>query len=122
MKKKEELLREELLREEEVLESLEGKTDDEKKEILKENFKMYYDMLECGCIHEGPCKTWHAKVFTYCNLWEFQLELWCFLKIINCLAYYFDFCFKEEDTVSLGCTCPCGNKQVILYFSITYGD
>lgn len=107
---------------ENLLKHLEGKTDDEKRELLRENFEMYFDMFECPWNDDGPCKTWHAKVFTYCNSYELQTELNFFLFLVNLYAYFFDFCFNHEDTVSLGCSCPCGNNQIILYYSITYGD
>jgi len=108
-----------------LLQSLEGKTDDEKKAILRENYKMYYDMFEGARKTfnnnlEEPFKFWYAQVFDYCNAYELQEELDFFFFLVNLFALIFGFCFKLEDTVYLGCTCPCGRNQVILYYSISF--
>ncbi len=102
---------------EEVLRRLEGKTDEEKRQILSD-----YLGISLVIPDGGTCKAWFAKVFTYCTADELQRELDFFLFLINLLAFLLNFCFKEEDTVFLGCTCYCGRHQTILYFSITFGD
>lgn len=106
-----------------VLNSLEGKTNDEKKEILRETFPTYYEMFEAYLFKdECPCKFWFANVFDYCHADELQHELDFFFFIINLFAQVFGFCFNYEDTVYLGCACPCGKNQVILYFTISHCD
>ena len=99
-----------------VLKSLQEKRDEEKKEILSKKYNLNWDMPE------GPCKIWFAKVFTYCNANELEEELNFFLFLVNTFGYLWNICFHQEDTIFLGCTCPCGNKQTILYYSITFGD
>ena len=101
---------------EELLLALEGKTDNEKREFLSRRFNLDW------IIPEGPCKIWFAKVFTYCSTGQLERELNFFLFLVNTFGYLWHICFKEEDTVFLGCTCPCGNKQVVLYYSLTLGD
>ena len=106
-----------------LLQSLEGKTDDEKRAVLREHFKMFYDMFEGSrrtFNDDGSCKFWYAQVFDYCNSNELQSELDFFFFLINLFASLFGFCFNLEDTVYLGCTCPCGRNQVILYYSISF--
>ncbi|WP_313530016.1 hypothetical protein [Anaerotignum sp.] len=103
-------------REEFLLTSLEEKTDEEKKAFLANKYNLNWNRTE------GPCKIWLAKVFTYCTAHELEEELNFFLFIVNRFGYLWDICFNQEDTVFLGCTCPCGNKQTILYYSITFGD
>ncbi|WMI81831.1 hypothetical protein [Anaerotignum sp. MB30-C6] len=103
-------------RQELLLNSLQDKTDDEKREILAREYNLNWDCPE------GPCKLWFAKVFTYCNTDEFEDELDFFFFLVNIFGYLWHICFNHEDTVFLGCTCPCGNKQTILYYSITFGD
>lgn len=103
-------------REELLLNSLEGKTDAEKREFLAKEYHLNWD------IPEGPCKIWFSKVFTYCTAEEFEDELNFFLFIVNLFGYLWNICFQQEDTIFLGCTCPCGNKQTVLYYSITFGD
>lgn len=108
---------------EEFLQSLEGKTADEKREMLRENFRMYFDMFERSRIafnEEGSCKFWYAQVFDYCNSSELQSQLDFFFFLINLFALLFGFCFNLENTVYLGCTCPCGRNQAILYYSISF--
>ena len=102
---------------------LDGKTDDEKRAILKEHYKMYYDMFEEArrtFRDDEPCKFWYAQVFDYCNAYELQAQLDFFFFLVNLFSYLFDFCFNLENTVYLGCTCPCGRNQVILYYSISF--
>lgn len=105
-----------MTKKDELLMSLQGKTDDEKRKIIEEKFDLNWDFTE------GPCKIWSSRVFTYCYADELEDELNFFLFIVNILGYIRHICFKPEDTVFLGCTCPCGNKQTILYYSITFGD
>lgn len=113
------------MRNEALLNSLEGKTDDEKRAILREHYKMYYDMFE-GARNlfndEDPCKFWYAQAFDYCNASELQEELDFFFFLINLFALIFGFCFNHENTVYLGCTCPCGRNQVILYYTISFDN
>ncbi|GLC83063.1 hypothetical protein [Lacrimispora brassicae] len=107
---------------EEVLKSIEGKSDDEKREILRRNFKIDWDIPRYSDNSRGPCKLWYAQVFTYCSSSELERELNFFLFLVNLFGRLLGFCFNQENTVFLGCTCPCGNKQIILYYSIVYKD
>lgn len=86
------------------------------------------DILNCeygvNCPpHSEPerasCKKWFAKVFTYCRNDQLQDLITDFLNDINTNKEFKDFCFQEEDTVFLGCICPCGRKQTILYYTLT---
>lgn len=101
---------------ERILKQLEEATDEQKKQMLQDELGVSWDL------GDGPCKVWFAQVFTYCHSCELQAELNFFFFLVNLLAQYFNVCFQPEDTVSLDCTCPCGNKQVILYYSITSAD
>lgn len=107
-----------------LLQSLEGKTDDEKRAILREDFETYYSRFvgvrNTLIDDEDPCKFFGAQVFDYCNARELQEELDFFFFLVNLFALLFDFCFNLENTVYLGCTCPCGRNQVILYYSIWF--
>jgi len=105
---------------EEVLEAIEGKSDDEKIELLRKKFKIDWDIPRC--CDRRPCKMWYAQVFTYCSSCELEKQLNFFLFLINLFGHIFGFCFNQENTVFLGCTCPCGNKQIILYYSIVFKD
>mgnify|MGYP007081454264 CR=1 FL=1 len=105
---------------EEVLNSIEGKSDDEKIEILRKKFRIDWDIPRYD--DHRPCKTWYAQVFTYCNTNELEGELNFFLFLINLFGQIFGFCFNQESTVFLGCVCPCGNKQIILYYSLVFND
>lgn len=105
---------------EDVLRDIEGKSDDEKMEILRRKFNIDWDIPRC-CDHR-PCKNWYAQVFTYCSTRELEIELNFFLFLINLFGHIFGFCFNQESTVFLGCTCPCGNKQIILYYTIVFKD
>ncbi|WP_352400858.1 hypothetical protein [Anaerotignum sp.] len=106
MTKKEELL----------LKALDGKTDEEKKEYLEKEYNLRWNFAE------GPFKFWQAKLFTYCFQDEFEDELNWFLFLYSLAAIIYGFCFEPEEPTFLGCTCPCGNKQTLVYYSITYGD
>lgn len=99
-----------------LLTSLKGKTDEEKREILASKYNLNWSWAE------GPCKIWLARVFTYCTADELEDELDFFFFLVNKFGYLWHICFNHEDTVFLGCTCPCGNKQTILYYTITFGD
>ncbi|PJJ30871.1 hypothetical protein [Lacrimispora celerecrescens] len=105
---------------EEVLGSIEGKSDDEKREMLRRRFNLDWDIP--SCCDRRPCKMWYAQVFTYCSTIELERELNFFLFLINLFGQIFGFCFNQESTVFLGCTCPCGNKQIILYYTIVFRD
>lgn len=105
---------------EDVLKSIEGKSDVEKMEFLRKKFNIDWDIPRC--CERRPCKTWYAQVFSYCSASELERELNFFLFLINLFGHIFGFCFNEESTVFLGCTCHCGNKQVILYYTITFRD
>lgn len=97
----------------ELLALIDGKTDEEVKQILQDNYNINWEP------NEGTCKSWHAKVFTYCRSHELEEELNFFLWLVNFFAHLFHICFHVEETVFLGCICPCGHKQTILYYSIT---
>lgn len=99
-----------------VLRTLQNKTDDEKREILARKYNLNWDLTD------GNCRLWFAKVFTYCTAEELEEELNFFLFIVSILACLLNVCFHEEDTIYLGCTCPCSNKQLILYYSISRGE
>lgn len=105
-----------MTKKEELLRTLEDKTDEEKISILNRRFKLNWDRPE------SSCKFWYAKVFTYCTPREFEEELNFFLFIVNIFGYLWGICFNQEDTVSLGCNCPCGQKQTVLYYSISLLD
>ena len=101
---------------EELLRILDGKTDAEKKEFLEKNFGLSWDRPE------GPCKVWCAKVFTYCNAYDLECRINFFLFLVNIFGYLWHICFEEEDTIYLGTVSPCGYKQTILYYSVTFED
>lgn len=91
----------------------EGKTENEIKQILADNYGIHWDF------YDRQCKLWFAKVFTYCHPSHLEEELNFFLWLVNFFAPLFGFSFQEEDTVFLGCICPGGQKQTILYYSLT---
>ncbi|WP_099466887.1 hypothetical protein [Konateibacter massiliensis] len=98
---------------EQLLAQIDGRSENEIRQILQDNYNIsweYYDRTR---------KFWYARVFTYNSARQLQEELDFFLWLVNYFAPIFNFCFQEEDTVFLGCTCPCGYKQTILYYSIT---
>lgn len=107
---------------EDLLRSMDGKTDDEKMNILRERYQIDWDIPKCGDNSRGSCKVWYAKVFTYCNTRELEIELNFFLFLVNLFGHLWGFCFNEESTVFLGCSCNCGNKQIILYYSLVFKD
>ncbi len=105
-----------MIRAEDVLKSLEGKTDAEKKEILAKEYNLdWADPV-------GPCKSWYARVFNYCNPNDLESEINFFLFLVNTFGYLWNICFNQESTIFLGCICPCGSKQTILYYSIELAD
>lgn len=95
-----------------LLTQVEGKPKEEVRRILRKNYGLCWD-------NNTTNKEWYAQVFTYRNANDLQEELDFFLWIINFFAPIFDFCFQTEDTVYLGCICPCGYKQTVLYYSLT---
>lgn len=97
----------------ELLALIAGKTDEQIRKILEDNYKISW------LIDGGNRKHWYAQVFTYSNGEQLQEELNFFLWLVNFFSGLFHFCFEEEDTVFLGCVCPCGKKQTILYYSLT---
>ncbi|WP_310604249.1 hypothetical protein [Anaerosporobacter sp.] len=99
-----------------LLELLDGASEEEVLQVLKDNYNISWDF------RNGTCKSWYAKVFTYCNADQLEDQLNFFLWLVNFFAPIFHVCFKEEDTVFLGCSCPCGRKQVVLYYSLTRND
>ncbi|HBF64909.1 hypothetical protein [Anaerotignum propionicum] len=105
-----------MLQKEELLRYLEGKTDEEKRIFLEEEFNLGWR------ISQGSCKLWFAKVFTYCHPNELEEQLNFFLFLVNVFGYLWNICFEQEDTIFLGCVCPCGVKQTVLYYSITFED
>ena len=96
-----------------ILGKLQGKTQAEKRQIVQEELGM------CLEFPNGICKAWFAEVFMFCNGPDFQQQLNDFLCCVNYLAPLIGVCFKPESTLSLNCDCPCGFKQVIMYYSLT---
>ena len=96
----------------ELLILMDGKTDKEIKQIMQDRYNISW---EANC---GTCKSWYARVFTYCNSYQLEEELNFFLWLVNYFAPLFHVCFHVEETVSLGSNF-CGRKQIILYYSIT---
>ncbi|WP_243140806.1 hypothetical protein [Candidatus Galacturonibacter soehngenii] len=96
-----------------LLTLIEGKSDTEIKEILDKNFGITWDRFD------RSCKSWYAKVFTYCNAEQLERELNYFLWLVNLFAPLFHVYFQEEETVFVGCSCHCGTKKLILYYSLT---
>ena len=96
----------------ELLMLIDGKTEKEIKQILQDKYNISWEH------HCGTCKSWYAKVFTYCNSCQLEEELNFFLWLVNYFATLFHVCFHVEETVLLGSNF-CGRKQTILYYSIT---
>lgn len=103
-----------MLNKEALLKELEGMTDEEKKIVLAQRYGLDWTF------YSPKCKAWYAKVFTYCGNEELQEQLDFFFFLLNLFAHLFNFCFREENTVYLGCTCPCGEKQTVLYYTISH--
>jgi hypothetical protein len=95
-----------MINKDELLERTNGKTDEEIKQILQDEYNINWDPY-------GRCKSWYAKVFTYCNSDQLEEELLFFLWVIHFFSSLFQVCFQQEDTVFLGCICPCGHKQTM---------
>lgn len=102
-----------MLKKEILLKEIQTKSDEEIKEILSNE---YHISWEPG---NKACKSWYAQVFTYCFADELQEELNFFLWLINYFAPRYHVCFQPEETVFLGCICPCGQKQTVLYYTLT---
>ena len=85
-----------------------------------ENLNLNLDIS--SFLDNRPCKAWYAQVFTYCSTSELENELNFFLFLINLFSQIFGFCFNQENTVFLGCVCPCGHKQIVLYYTIGFND
>lgn len=98
---------------EQLLTLIEGKTDSEVRDILEKNYGISWNLFD------RSCKSWYAKVFTYCNTEQLERELNFFLWLVNIFSPLFHVCFQEEETVFIGSTCHCGTKKVILYYSLT---
>lgn len=103
-----------MLNREEIKRQFEGKTEEESLKILDEQY----------CISCPPqptsCKFWFAQVFTYCDSNQLVYQLNDFLWFINFFVVPITgLCFKEEDIVFLGCICPCGHKQTVLFFTLS---
>lgn len=105
-----------------LLRSLQDKTDDEKRQILSRRFNLNWGKPEKTSKASKPCKFWYAKVFTYCDPDDLEEELNFFLFIVNVFGYLWHICFNQESTIFLGCIGPCGQKQTVLYYSITDND
>lgn len=98
---------------EEITKQFEGLTEDEALRVLADEYHIVWPP------HDTSCKTWFAMVFNYCRASELQEQLNNFLWFINFIVVPItESCFNQEDTVFQGCTCPCGRKQTILYYSL----
>lgn len=106
-----------IINRDEVTLQFEGKTDAEAIAMLDAQYNISIPTLRT------TCKYWFANVFTYCSASDLEDQLNDYLWFINFIVLRFTkSCFNQEDTVSLGCVCPCGNKQTILYFTLTPND
>lgn len=104
-----------MLNKEEIKGQFEGKTEEESLKILAEKYNISWPSQPTSC------KLWYSKVFTYCSSSQLEYELNDFLWFINFIVVPITkSCFNEEDTVFLGCTCPCGKKQTVVYFSLSH--
>ena len=99
-----------------LLLQLEGKSDEEIVDILKQEYGVRRPPTPEP---ERNCKKWYAKVFTYYRNDQLQSLITDFLNDINTNNEFINVFFKPEDTVFLGCTCQCGRKQTILYYTLT---
>ncbi len=103
-----------MLNKEKIKRQFEGITEEESLKILAEQYHISWTPQPTSC------KFWFAEVFTYCNSNQLEYQLNDFLWFINFIVVPITrSCFKEEDTVFLGCTCPGGHKQTILYFTLS---
>ncbi len=105
-----------------LLLTLEGKSDEEIVEILRQEYGVLKHPDPQPESERVSFKKWYAKVFTYCRNDQLQDLITDFLNEINTDKKYIDVCFKHEDTVFLGCTCSCGRKQTILYYTLTHEE
>jgi hypothetical protein len=103
-----------MLNKEKIKKQFEGKTEEESLRILAEQYNISWTLQPTSC------KFWFTKVFTYCSDSQLEYQLNLFLWFINFIVVPItNSCFNEEATVLLGCTCPCGHKQTILYFTLS---
>lgn len=101
-----------MLSKEAITLQFEGKSEEQVLEILADEYGIFWSP-------QGSCKLWFAQVFNYCRAEDLQRELNLFFWFINFIVVpHTGACFHEEDTVFQGCTCPCGRKQTILYYTL----
>ena len=99
---------------EEIKKKFEGTTQEEALKLLADQYHISWTT------HSTSCKLWFAKVFTYCSSNQLECQLNDFLWFINYIIVpCTKTCFNQEDTVLLGCTCPCGHKQTIVYYTLS---
>lgn len=103
-----------MLNKEEIIRDFYGRSKDEMIQILNYRYNIFWDF------YGGNCKFWYANVFTYCSPCQLEYEINFFLWFINFLAPLFGFCFHVEETTYLGRISPCGHKQAILYYTISF--
>ena len=102
-----------MLNKEAITKQFDGLTEEEALRVLADEYGIAWPP------HDTSCKLWFAHVFNYCRASELQEELDDFLWFINFIVVPFtQSCFNQEDTVFQGCTCTCGRKQTILYFTL----
>lgn len=103
-----------MLDKEKIKRQFEGIPQEEALKILAEQYNISW------APHPASCKFWFTKVFTYCSDSQLENQLNIFLWFINFIVVPItNSCFNEEDTVFLGCSCPCGHKQTVLYFTLS---
>ena len=96
-----------------LLDLIDGKTDEEVKTILKKNYNLSWNTTD------ENCHSWHARVFTYCHTAQLQAQLEVFFWLINYFSPRFHVCFRPEETVYLGRLHPSRKKQIVLYYSLS---
>ena len=102
-----------MLNKEAITKQFEGLTEDEALALLADEYGIVWTPQETSC------KMWYAKVFNYCRADDLQEQLEDFLWFINNIVVPITkSCFNQEDTVFQGCTCQCGRKQTILYYTL----
>lgn len=99
---------------EEIKKEFQGKSNEEMLQLLNTKYNIFWDF------HGRNCKFWYANVFTYCSSYQLEQELNFFLWFINFLSSLFGLCFQVEETTYLGRIAPCGHKQTILYYTISF--
>ena len=103
-----------MLSKEKIKRQFEEKTEEESLKILAEQYNISWTSRSTSG------KLWFAEVFTYCSNSQLEEQLNNFLWFINFIVVPItNSCFNEEATVFLGCTCPCGHKQTVLYFTLS---